>query len=170
MTQPKRLRRPAINPQPTPGRSAREYAELWYIALRVWSVREVELPPGNAGRYYPRDGSTEHLTMGEGGPIKATYLRTPAGDYTEQEVAQAIKTMTLSGIPETVQLGRMLSRLRDERSKTMVSLLRDGGWSSNREGAVRYGVAVLSLAVRLQDPQAELHLNVLRRVLARAEF
>jgi len=71
---------------------------------------------------------------GEGGPIHATYLRTPAGDFTEQEVAQTIKTMILSSIPETVQLGKMLCRLRDERSKTMGSLLRDGGWSSNREG------------------------------------
>jgi len=89
---------------------------------------------------------------GEGGPIHATYLRTPAGDFTEQEVAQTIKTMILSGIPETVQLG-----------KTMGSLLRDGGWSSNREGAIRYGVAVLSLAVRFQDRHTEVHLRVLLR-------
>jgi len=79
---------------------------------------------------------------GEGGPVRVTYLSTPAGDFTEQEVAQTIKTMILSGIPETVQLGKMLCPLRDERSKTMGYLLRDGGWSSNREG----DVAVLSLA------------------------
>jgi len=124
-------------------------------------VREVEIPGGNAGRYYPNDGWTEHLTMGDGGPVRVTYLSTPAGDFTEQEVAQTIKTMILSGIPETAQLGKMLCRLRDERSKTMGSLLRDGGWSSNREGATRYGVAVLSLAVRPQDRHAEVHLRVL---------
>ncbi|AFZ66082.1 hypothetical protein [Deinococcus peraridilitoris] len=144
--------------------SARLYAEFWYRALRTWDVREVKTPSAyslSTSYHYER----EFDTLGQCGPERVTYLRTPIGEYTEREVGRQISLMVRYGTPETVQLGRMLERIRGDVAPQ--SLVREGGrWITPTERAVRYGVAVLTLAVRLRDGSAESALNILQNELA----
>ncbi|WP_045233357.1 hypothetical protein [Deinococcus pimensis] len=86
------------------------------------------------------------------------------GRLTAQEIARGVSDMTESGLPELAQLGRMLERVRAETSPA--TLLREGGgWAFPRERTARYGVAVLTLAVRLGDRNADGHLTVLQGLL-----
>lgn len=149
------------------GLAARQYAELWFQALRRWKVREVDVPSA-------RQGSATYATEVEfygvalGGTQRAHYLTTPFEDaeggemLSEREVGAAITAMTLAGVPETVQLGKMLERLRTHPHCTPASLERERGWAYPRERTVRYAVAVLTLAVRLRDPRAEQYLALLK--------
>jgi|GEM_PF-2584593 len=155
-----------------PEQAARAYAEAWYQALRAWRVQEVVIPS-------PRQGSStfgasdwgDYNTLGEPGRSVARYLVTPyaSGEgeamLTEGEVGGMISLMVRSGVPEAVLYGRMLERLR--KGTSMQSLVREGGgWAYPREQAVRYALAVLTLAVRLRDARAEGFLRVLQRNLA----
>lgn len=153
-----------LTAQRTERRDARLYAEEWYQAIRSWEVSsyEVERPAGGGS-----GSGIEFVTSGEDGPLKVAYLLTPMDrDVNEGIVGSTITDMMLSGIPETVQLGKMLDKLRHERSSCMLSLLRGGSWSQHRERALRYGVAVLTLAVRLGDVHAERPLQHVRQELS----
>lgn len=145
-----------LTAQRTEHRDARLYAEAWYRALHHWDVRHPTT--GTVSISYAAfrpESHFEPLTMGESGPPQKSFLVTPIGEVIEAEAGRIITDMALSTVPETVQLGRMLDRLRRHDSGCMDSLLRGTSWSQHRERAVRYGVAVLTLAVRLQDVHAE---------------
>ncbi|GGR65708.1 hypothetical protein GCM10008959_30040 [Deinococcus seoulensis] len=150
----------------TERRDARQYAQQWYAALHTWDVHHPDVLPNISYAPFRDQGAFDPLTMGDGGPPRKSYLRTPAGEISEAEVGRLITDMTTSRVPETVQLGRMLDRLRRHDHGCMQSLLRGGSWSSNREGAVRYAVAVLTLAVRVGDVQAERPLKHVQAELA----
>ncbi|GGR00199.1 hypothetical protein [Deinococcus ruber] len=144
----------------TEQREARDYAEQWYSALLYWTVREVKIP---YSFHYDDATGPEMLTTGNNARTPTRYLRTPAGEFTEGEVGTIITEMTRSGTVEAKQLGKMLEKLRYERSTCMATLLReDGRWERNREAAVRYAVAVLTLAVRLRVEAAERPLALMR--------
>ncbi|GGK11469.1 hypothetical protein GCM10008955_00890 [Deinococcus malanensis] len=137
-------------------RDTRQYAEAWYQALRGWQViYPTVTTPSISYAAFRASGSVETLTSGEVSPFLPTYLSTPSGELSEAQVARAITEMTLSRIPGTVQLGRMLDRLRHQDNGSMESLLRGTAWSQHKERALRYAVAVLTLAVRLDDVEAE---------------
>ncbi|GGS06803.1 hypothetical protein GCM10008960_36510 [Deinococcus sedimenti] len=144
-----------LTAQRTETRDARQYAEQWYQTLRTWDVHFPDVLPKISYAAFRDQGAYDPLTMGEGGLPQKTYLRTPAGEISETEIGQLITDMTTSTIPETMQLGRMLDRLRRHEHARMESLLRGTSWSQNRENALRYAVAVLTLAVRLGDVHAE---------------
>ncbi|ULH15997.1 hypothetical protein MF271_05020 [Deinococcus sp. KNUC1210] len=144
----------------TEQRDARQYAEQWYSALLYWDVREVKIP---YSFHYDDGTGPEMLTAGNNARTPTRYLRTPAGEFTDGEVGTMITEMTRSGTVEAKQLGKMLEKLRYERSRCMATLLReDGTWGRNREAAVRYAVAVLTLAVRLRVQEAERPLVLMR--------
>lgn len=146
-------------------RAARLYAERWYSALYYWDVREVKIP--YSFHYDSDDSGPEVLTAASGARKPTRYLQTPAGEFTEGEVGAIITQMARAGTVETMQLGKMLDRLRHERSTCMASLLReDGRWERNREAATRYAVAVLTLAVRLRVQEAERPLALMRLALS----
>ncbi|MBZ9752742.1 hypothetical protein K7W42_18025 [Deinococcus sp. HMF7604] len=149
----------------TEHREARLYAQQWYAALRVWAVHYPTVLPKISYAAFREQGHFDALTMGDGGPPQKTFLRTPAGEISEVEIGQVITDMTLSAVPETVQLGRMLDRLRRHDNSCMESLLRGTSWSQNRESAVRYAIAVLTLAVRLGDVHAERPLRIVQAEL-----
>lgn len=144
-----------LTAQRTETRDARQYAEQWYQTLRTWDVHFPDVLPKMSYAAFRDQGAYDPLTMGEGGPPQKTYLRTPAGEISETEIGQIITDMTLSTLSDTVLLGRMLDRLRRHDNACMESLLRGTSWSQNRESAIRYAVAVLTLAVRLGDVHAE---------------
>lgn len=138
----------------TQAREARQYAEAWYQALRAWDVREVTIP--HSFHYEPSEDGPEFLTLGSNAPLPTRYLQTPIGEFTEGEIGALITTMSRSPIPEQKQLGKMLDKLRHERGTAMATLLQGGSsWHQNRERAVRYAVAVLTLAVQVRDEAAQ---------------
>ncbi|SMB93340.1 hypothetical protein [Deinococcus hopiensis] len=148
----------------TQAREAREYAERWYQALRGWDVREVEIP--YSFHYEPSEEGLEFLTLGSNVRAPTRYLQTPIGEFTEGEVGALITTMSRSLVPEQKQLGKMLDKLRHERHNCMARLLReDGRLHQHPERAVRYAVAVLTLAVQLRDEKAEAPLHVMQQEL-----
>lgn len=156
-----------LTAQRTEYRDARLHAEAWYQALHTWNVRFATT--GTVSISYAAfrpESHFEPLTMGESGPPQKSFLMTPVGEVIEAEVGRIITDMALSAIPETVQLGRMLDRLRRQDSGCMDSLLRGTSWSQHRERAVRYALAVLTLAVRLGDVQAEGPLQRVRAELS----
>lgn len=147
-------------------REARLYANGWYQALHDW---ETEEPKIWNGRYYYDDHDTppDVLLVGSNKPLPTVYLRTPAGEFEERSVGRIITAMVQHGTTETRQLGQMLDRLRHQPENCMASLLReDGRWERNRERAVRYAVAVLTLAVALRVQDAEAPLRAMQRELA----
>ncbi|GGN44197.1 hypothetical protein GCM10010842_32440 [Deinococcus daejeonensis] len=155
-----------LTAQRTETRDARQYAEQWYQTLRTWDVHFPDVLPKISYAAFRDQGAYDPLTMGEGGPPQKTYLRTPAGEVSETEVGQIISDMTLSTMPDTVLLGRMLDRLRRHDNGCMAALLRpDGRWERNREAAMRYALAVLTLAVRLGDVHAERPRQLIERDL-----
>lgn len=154
-----------LTAQRTETRDARQYAEQWYQTFRTWDVHFPDVLPKMSYAAFRDQGAYDPLTMGEGGPPQKTYLRTPAGEISETEIGQIISDMTLSTLPDTVQLGRMLDRLRRHEHACMESLLRGTSWSQNRESAIRYAVAVLTLAVRLDDVHAERPLRIVQAEL-----
>lgn len=157
-----------LTAQRTEHREARLYAQEWYRVLRAWEVRYPDVLPKMNYAAFRETEYSEAITMGEGGPPQKTYLLTPAGEISETEIGQVISTMAQSSVPDVVQLGRMLDRLRRDRNGCAKSLLReDGRWERNREGALRYAVAVLSLAVRLGDVHAERPLHAVQSELKR---
>lgn len=155
-----------LTAQRTETRDARQYAEQWYQTLRTWTVHYPDVLPKISYAAFRDQGAFDPLTMGDGGAPQKTYLRTPAGEVSETEIGQIITDMATSTIPETVQLGRMLDRLRHHDTGCMESLLRGTSWSQHRERAVRYAVAVLTLAVHLGDVHAERPLQIVRAELS----
>lgn len=148
--------------QRTGHRETRLYAEECYRALRKWEVRYPTVLPRISYAAFRELEYADPITMGEGGPPQKTYLLTSAGEISETEIGQVISTMAQSSVPDVVQL----DRLRRDRNGCAASLLReDGRWERNREGALRYAVAVLSLAVRLGDVHAERPLQAVQREL-----
>ncbi|MVN86832.1 hypothetical protein GO986_08655 [Deinococcus sp. HMF7620] len=149
-------------------RAARDYAEQWHQALKAWKTRvpQVVLP---LLRYGP-GGSFDLSTLGEHLPDLPSSLVTPMGEVRETEVADIIKTMLDSGIPDTSATGGFLERYR--RGHTTPASLTDprGGWEFPKPRSVAYAVACLSLATRLGDKHPDLprHLATCRAAL-RAE-
>lgn len=155
-----------LTAQRTEHREARLYAEQWYRVLRAWEVRYPDVLPKMSYAAFWEPEYSDPITMGEGGTPQKTYLLTPAGEVSETEIGQVISTMAQSRVPDVVQLGRMLDRLRRDRNGCAESLLRGTSWSQNKEQAMRYAVAVLSLAVRLGDVYAELPLKQVQAELS----
>jgi len=151
-----------LTAQRTERRDTRLYAEGWYNALYMWDVREEKVL---SSFHYEPHSEVEFLTSGDA-PAPIRYLKMPVGEFTEGEVGSIITQMEESPVPETKQLGKMLGRLRREQSTCMGSLLRGRAWSQNRESAVRYAVAVLTLAVRLGDVHAERPLQHVKHELS----
>ena len=144
---------------------ARVYANAWYLALRRWSTREVKLI--GSFHYDDRDPTPDLLLFGNARPLPTVYLATPAGEFDEANVGRLITDMTRSGLTETILLGRMLERLRRDDNGCMAELLRpDMRWHQHRERAIRYAVAVLTLAVKLGVQEAESPLQRVKTELA----
>ncbi|EYB68850.1 hypothetical protein DEIPH_ctg017orf0228 [Deinococcus phoenicis] len=110
------------------------------------------------GAYSARRGPA----LGGGGGT-AQYLKAPGPRrYTVSEVDSAITTMSRSASADLADLGDLLERVRGCTS--LATLLDErGGWASPRDRAIRYAVAVLTLAVRLGDALAESHLSYLQK-------
>lgn len=145
-------------------KDARAYAESWYQALLAWEIREVKIP---YSFHYDPEPDLEFLTLGSNARTPARYLRTPEGEFTEGEVGTIITEMAAAGTVERKLLGKMLEKLRHERSNCPGSLLReDGRWHQNRERATRYAVAVLTLAVQLRVQAAEAPLRRMQSELS----
>lgn len=151
-------------------RLAREYAEGWYQALLAWEVDEVPLTPTERGSpqsrtmvvvgigaYSSRRGGTS-----SGGGV-ARYVCTPGpARYTELELGSMISTMMRSASADLTMLGGLLERLRG--SGGLASLVDErGGWNRDRARALLYARAVLTLALRLGDQEAETHLPTIAR-------
>ncbi|THF70483.1 hypothetical protein E7T06_07190 [Deinococcus sp. Arct2-2] len=151
-----------LTAQRTERRDTRLYAEQWYNALYIWDVRVVKIL---SSFHYEPHSDLDFLTSGDA-PAPLRYLKTPVGEFTEGEVGSIITEMSLSWVPEARQLGKMLDKLRREQSTCMGSLLRGASWSQHRERALRYGVAVLTLAVRLGDVYAEGPLQQVKQELS----
>lgn len=146
-------------------REARLFANDWYQALLAWETREVKL--GGSFHYEDHDTPPDLLLVGSNRPLPTVYLMTPAGEFDEANVGRLITEMARQGTVETQQLGQMLDRLRHQPENCMASLLReDNRWERNRERAVRYAVAVLTLAVALRVQEAEAPLRAMQRELA----
>ncbi|GGR34052.1 hypothetical protein [Deinococcus ruber] len=118
-----------------------------------------------------RPGGFEISTLAElNGPSQPTFLSLPCGERSESEVAQVISMMKASAAHDRRDAGRVLDRLRDPRSGVPASLLReDGKWQRDAPRHAGYAVAVLTLAVALRDPLAEVLLPVCRNVMQRVE-
>jgi len=155
---PKRERRRALNPQPTPGGEARAHAEVWLQAVRNWYTRSSGgfLVDGSGPR---RANGSRMQVVGVGGlggpPIAALHFEqvsTPIGWLSERAVGEAI---TRSGQPclERLQKGGGPSTLIDA----------SGRWRTDREATLTCAAAVLALAVELGDLQAQQHLEVVKR-------
>lgn len=152
----------------TPGRreakEARAYAESWYQAFLIWDVREIKIP---YSFYYEPRSELDFITLGSNVLLPTRYLQTPAGEFTEGEVGSSITEMAEAGTVERKLLGKMLDKLRYERSNCPASLLREGGrWHQNRKRATRYAVGVLTLAVHLRVQGAETPLRWMQMELA----
>lgn len=153
-------------------RQAREYAERWYQAIREPVIDEVPLAPYDRGSPSSRtmqlvgvggySAGRGRASGGGGGGGTVCYVRTPGPRrFTEREIGAEITTMTRSASRDLADLGALLERVRGETS--LGSLLRENGtWVHPRERAVRYAVAVLTLATRLGDARAEAALLVIR--------
>jgi hypothetical protein len=153
---PTDLLRPA---RPLP---AREYAEAWYQCLREpqTHVQPAIISTGTGGTFAP-DLDVGQWRSGGG----QTYVATPAGFRDERAIGRAVYDMLGSNRPDDVLYGKLLGRVITGVS--ISSLLReDGTWHRNRESAIRYGLACLTLAVQVRDAQAERPLAELRRELA----
>lgn len=147
-------------------REARHYAQAWYDALRLWDTYETVLD--GTFRYEDYGRPADMTLLGSNRPAPVVYLRLPDGDYDEGSVGLAITQMMREGTPETQALGRLLDKLRHERSVCPASLLReDGTWERHRESVTRYAVAVLTLAVRLRVAAAEKPLAAVQHELSR---
>lgn len=150
--------------------ATRAYAEQWYQTLREWRVTTLTTPGVAIGsphgaRFQIVGSGTAGGGYGGVGTLRTERIALPSlGDWAPHLVGRAITDMTLSEIPETVQLGRMLERIRAETSPQ--SLVRDGGWAWPRERTARYAVAVLTLAVRLGDHHAQEPLRECQQLLA----
>jgi hypothetical protein len=145
-------------------KNARAYAESWYQALLAWEIREVKIP---YSFHYDPEPELDFITLGSNVRTPARYLRTPEGEFTEGEVGTIITGMTEAGTVERKLLGKMLDKLRQERSNCPGSLLReDGRWHQNRERATRYAVAVMTLAVQLRVEAAEAPLRRMQSELS----
>ncbi|MFB9995133.1 hypothetical protein ACFFLM_24595 [Deinococcus oregonensis] len=84
------------------------------------------------------------------------------GEVGEGETGRAITNLEYAGTPDSAHLGRRLKAIQE--GKSLASLVNErGGWASPKERALEYAVAVLTLAVRLRDPHAEIHLFHLRK-------
>jgi len=94
-----------------------------------------------------------------------TYWATPAGFRDERAIGRAVYDMLESKRPDDVLYGKLLVRV--VTGVSISSLLRDGGyWHQNRESAIRYGLACLTLAVQVDDRAAEEPLAESKRELA----
>lgn len=150
-------------PQPSAPRqlSPREYAEAWYQCLREPDihVQPVLISTGIGGTFVA-DLDVGNWRSGGG----QDYWRTPAGDRDERAIGRAVFAMLESSRPDDKLHGKLLGRVITGVS--MASLLREGGyWHQNRESAIRYGLACLTLAVQVGDRAAEEPLAHLRREL-----
>lgn len=144
-------------------RDARAYAEQWYRMLTEWRTREVKI----TGSFHYDDGGFDGATTLGGRPLPTTYLTTPIGELDERNVGQTITDMSRAGTVEARHLGKLLDKLRHAQHLCPTSLLHGNGRGWSGEAGIRYGVAVLTLAVRLGDSTAELHLPHVRRALTR---
>ncbi|UQN08615.1 hypothetical protein [Deinococcus sp. QL22] len=121
----------------TQQQAARQYAEAWHQALRLWRVRvPVILRPTLP---YSRGGLDPISTLGEFLPDQKTALITPMGEVREGEAVAHITPMQVSGIPDLVVLGGFLERY-SRNKPTPVSLMDPrGGWASPRPRSAAYG-------------------------------
>ncbi|GGJ65223.1 hypothetical protein [Deinococcus aquiradiocola] len=143
--------------------TAREYAEAWYQCLREpeTHVQPVIISTGTGHGTFVADLDVGNWRSGGG----QTYVRTPAGFRDERAIGRAVYDMLQSKRPDDVLYGKLLGRVITGIS--VASLLRSGSsWHQNRESAIRYGLACLTLAVQLDDPEAEKPLAELRKELA----
>lgn len=153
MTQPRRPRyrtaaRDQVERLTAPRRraaEARAYAEEWYQALREWHLleRRAELVPSPT----PQRRGGRMRVVGCGGIpapeawIHGHLMRTPIGEVSERAVARLCEG------------NEHLERLRAGRG--LVSLCREeGGWNRERDAALAYARAVLTLAAALGDERA----------------
>ncbi|UQN06309.1 hypothetical protein [Deinococcus sp. QL22] len=143
--------------------AARAYAEQWYQSLRAWKLVFGEAAVMSVSYAAFRNSGGDGIsTLGEGGTPSPTTLITPMGEVGEGETGRTITTLEYAGTPDAARLGRRLKAIRGGTS--MATLVDErGGWASPKERAMEYAVAVLTLAVRLRDPHAEIHLFHLQK-------
>lgn len=149
--------------KPAAQREARGYAEAWYQCLREpkEQVQPVLISSPGTGGTFVADLDVGNWRSG-GGQV---YWATPAGFRDERAIGRAVYDMLESKRPDDVLYGKLLGRV--VTGVSISSLLRDGGyWHQNRESAIRYGLACLTLAVQVDDRAAEEPLAELRRELA----
>lgn len=137
-------------------REARNYAELWYQALREWRVVEsdrvkVYYGPAKTSRMRVV-GVGSGSSGGQSGSYWATITQviTPHGSVSESAIAALCNA---DPFLSRIRAGLALASLIDER----------GGWASPKGPAVVYALAVLTLATRLGDTRAETHLPQLQK-------
>ena len=138
-------------------RAARTYAEAWYQALKTWALDTYDVPaPATSGR----GSSVDLITSGTPGIVTVLYLVTPLGrSVNAHETAQLITDMTRSGTESQRYMERLLERIRGEASLNSLVHPSGRGWNQPSDRARDYAVAVLTLAVKLRDVEAERHLH-----------
>ncbi|WP_161881921.1 hypothetical protein [Deinococcus alpinitundrae] len=114
-----------------------------------------------------RPGWEPEGTMGQGGPEKATVLRTPIGEVSEVEVGRLITRMAESGVREARAAGLLLERIRSGNVTPQTLLREDGRWQPDAPRHAAYAVAVLTLAIQVCDERAEQFLPYCRQVMER---
>lgn len=126
-------------------RAARLHAEQWYQALKVWDVFESQKVFISQGiqRHTRAIAGTVGRGWQSGGHEGVSLLKTPIGGLEEAKVGAQI-TWLRDELLERIRAGGGLASLLDPR----------GGWSRRRALAVKYALAVLSLAALLGDPWA----------------
>ncbi|GGR31366.1 hypothetical protein [Deinococcus ruber] len=160
----------AVTPK-THARQAQEYAEAVYQSLRQWSVYEVRdvIPKISYAAFREDFGEELISTLGAGGDPLPTRLRLPHADVNEVSAGQIISRMQASHSYDRQALGNLLDKLRSS-ARTPATLIRpEGGWERNAPYHATWAVAVLTLAVELRDPKAELFLPYCRRVMGRPD-
>ncbi|WP_146202741.1 hypothetical protein [Deinococcus irradiatisoli] len=122
-----------------------------------------QLPKMSYAQYRP--GWEPESTLGEGGPAKATVLRTPIGEVNEAEVGRIITRMAESGVREARAAGLLLERIRGGSVTPLKLLKPDGRWERDAPRNAAYAIAVLTMAVQLRDGAAEQYLPYCRRIM-----
>ena len=156
-------RRPASS-----ARTAREYAEGVYQALRRWETHQSDPESYSSGS--SRSSRFQVVGVGNwrsgqgGGTSSATVslLVLPGGNVPEGRVGLIIIDL-LHGDRQARVYADLLARIRSGHSP--VSLLDErGGWRSERARSVFYGLAVTELMRRLGNDSAAEHLATLQEL------